>query len=168
MKIRLAAPITKDSIVDGPGIRAVIWTQGCPHKCVGCHNPHTHSVDGGFELEVEEVVEQLSKLKLHKGITFSGGEPMDQAAPCTEIAKRAKQKGLDIWLYTGYVFENILCDASAIRPEWRELLQYVDVMIDGPFIEKMKNLLLKFRGSENQRIIDIPKSLAQGKAILFE
>ena len=168
MKIRLAAPITKDSIVDGPGIRAVIWTQGCPHRCKGCHNPQTHSFDAGIEADVNDIIAQISRLKLHKGITFSGGEPLEQAAACSEIAKRVKEMGMNTWLYTGYIFEDILSECQATRPEWGELIKYIDVMVDGPFIEQMKNLLLKFRGSENQRVIDVQKSLIEGKIILIE
>lgn len=167
MKIRLAAPITKDSIVDGPGIRAVIWTQGCPHGCEGCHNPHTHSFSGGFEMEAEDVITQLSQLKLHRGVTFSGGEPLEQASICAEIAKSAKQMGLDVWLYTGYVFEDILSRSIQMRPDWREILQYIDVLVDGPFVEQTKNYLLKFRGSANQRVIDVQQSIREDKTILF-
>jgi len=155
MKIRLAAPVTRDSIVDGPGLRMVIWTQGCPHRCKGCHNPQTHSYDGGFEVDVEDIVEQMKQLKLHKGITISGGEPLEQGEACSIIAKEAKKMGLDVWIYTGYIFEDICERAKADKPEWAELLKWVDVLVDGPFIEEQKNMLLRFRGSENQRIIDL-------------
>lgn len=167
MKIRLAAPITTGSIVDGPGLRAVIWTQGCPHHCKGCHNPQTHSFEGGSEVEVRDIILKISGLKLHKGITISGGEPLEQAAACGEIAKHVKAMGMDVWIYTGYIFEDIIKKCEVARPEWKQLLNYCDVMVDGPFIEQKKNLLLKFRGSENQRLIDVRKSLEEGKVVLY-
>lgn len=165
MKIRLASDVTKDSIVDGPGLRAVIWTQGCPHRCSGCHNPQTHNFDGGIEIEVKEVAEELSNLKLHRGVTFSGGEPLAQAEACVQIAKEVKKKDLDIWLYTGYTFEQIIKAANTYRPDWANLLKYIDVIVDGPYVQEKQNAFLKFRGSTNQRIIDVRKTLAYGKII---
>ncbi|MCT4593996.1 MAG: anaerobic ribonucleoside-triphosphate reductase activating protein [Anaeromicrobium sp.] len=161
MDIRLSHEITKDSIVDGPGFRAVIWTQGCIHKCRGCHNQSTHDFNGGFVMDTEEIKEELRSLRLHKGISLSGGDPFEQPIPCIEIAKEAKSLGLDVWAYTGYNFEELINHKGLIYKEgWKELLEYVDVLVDGPFIMKEKNLLLRFRGSENQRIIDVKKSLA--------
>jgi len=167
MKIRLAAPVTKDSIVDGPGLRMVIWTQGCPHRCKGCHNPQTHRFDGGFETEVDDIIEQMKNLKLHRGITISGGEPLEQPEACREIAEAAKNMGLDVWVYTGYTFEAILDRSESDKRPWAELLKVVDVIIDGPFILEKKNMLLRFRGSENQRIIDVSESLKNKKVILY-
>ena len=120
MKIRLAAPVTKDSIVDGPGLRIVIWTQGCLHNCKNCHNPQTHSFDGGFEIEIDEIIKQIEFFKLQQGVTFSGGDPLEQAEACAAIAKAAKEKGLNIWVYTGYVFERILTEADHARPDWKK------------------------------------------------
>lgn len=168
MKIKLAAPLTKDSIVDGPGLRAVVWTQGCPHSCPECHNPQTHSYDGGFEIEVNEICKQILQLKLHKGVTFSGGEPLEQAAACVNIAKVAKEKGMDVWVFTGYTFENILQKATQQKPEWMELLKLTDVIVDGPYMAQRRNLLLKYRGSENQRVINVQKSLIEEKIVLVE
>lgn len=169
MFIRLSHKITKESIVDGPGFRAVIWTQGCKHNCNGCHNPATHDVNGGFLADISEIEEELKTLKLHKGITFSGGEPFEQPLECIEIAKIAKQLEFDIWCYTGYIFEELV-DEKGIRykEEWKEFLKYIDVLVDGPFICEEKNLLLKFRGSENQRIIDVKKSFINKTTILKE
>lgn len=167
MKIRLASDITRDSIVDGPGLRTVVWTQGCPHKCKSCHNPQTHDFNGGVEVDIEEIINDLKKGKLQKGITFSGGDPMVQAEAVAQIAKEMKKENLDIWLYTGYTFETIVKAANTYRTEWAELLKYIDVMVDGPFIEAMHNPLLKFRGSSNQRVIDIKRTLSCGSIIEY-
>lgn len=169
MLIRLSHKITRDSIVDGPGLRAVIWTQGCRHKCQGCHNPSTHDLNGGFQMEVKDIIEELSDLKLHRGITFSGGDPFEQPNLCLEIARASKDMGLDIWCYTGYTFEELINKRGRKYKEgWIEFLKHIDVLIDGPFILEKKNLLLKFRGSENQRIIDVKKSLRFRMPVLLE
>lgn len=162
MKIRLASSLQPDSIVDGEGIRTVIWTQGCSHNCPGCHNPGTHDFKGGFSVSVDEVNEQIDKLEGQQGITLSGGDPVFQAKACAEIAKHAKEKGLDVWCYTGFNFEELLLSKDAL-----ELLKNVDVLVDGRFIQAEKSLNLDFRGSRNQRIIDVQKSLEEGKATLI-
>ncbi len=169
MLIRLSHKITRDSIVDGPGLRAVIWTQGCKHNCMGCHNPRTHSFNKGFLMECSDIVKELEDLRLHKGITFSGGDPLEQPLECLEIAKVAKDMGLDIWCYTGYTFEELINKrGSKYKEGWIEFLKYIDVLIDGPFMQQNENLLLKFRGSENQRILDVKKSLRFRAPILME
>ncbi|MDK2919743.1 MAG: anaerobic ribonucleoside-triphosphate reductase activating protein [Candidatus Petromonas sp.] len=169
MLIRLSHQITRDSIVDGPGLRGVIWTQGCRHKCKGCHNPSTHDFNGGFLMDTEDIIEELKSLRLHRGITFSGGEPFEQPIACLEIAKSAKLMGLDIWCYTGYTFEELINKkGEKYKKAWAEFLKYIDVLVDGPFVLEKKNLLLKFRGSENQRILDVKKSLKYRMAILKE
>ena len=162
MKIRLAADLQPDSIVDGEGVRTVIWTQGCSHNCKGCHNPGTHDFKGGFEANTEELIKELNTLEGQEGITFSGGDPMFQAEACLEIAKAAKENNLDVWCYTGFKFEDIVN-----IPKFREFLEYIDVLVDGKFIEEEKSLNLDFRGSRNQRIIDVPKSLKKGKVVLI-
>lgn len=169
MFIRLSHQITKESIVDGPGFRGVIWTQGCIHNCKGCHNPSTHDFNGGFLMDITEIEEELRTLKLHKGITFSGGEPFEQPSECMEIAKIAKKLGMDIWCYTGYTFEELV-NENGIRYKngWKEFLEYIDVLVDGPFTVEKKNLQLKFRGSENQRIIDVKKSLKNRVTMIKE
>lgn len=167
MKIRLASDITRDSIVDGPGLRTVVWTQGCAHKCQNCQNPQTHDFNGGVEVDIEEVINDLKKTKLQRGITFSGGDPMAQAEAVALIAKEMKKDNLDIWLYTGYTFETIVKAASTYRPEWAEVLKYIDVMVDGPFIQEKHDPFLKFRGSSNQRVIDIKRTLASGRIIEY-
>lgn len=167
MNIRLASEITKDSIVDGPGLRAVIWTQGCPHKCKNCHNPHTHDYNGGIELDTGDIINEIVKLKLHRGVTISGGEPLIQAEACSKIAKEAKLLNMDVWLYTGYTFEKIINAAKTYKPEWAELLKHVDVIVDGPYIENMRNPLLKFKGSSNQRVIDVKRTLVSERIVEY-
>ena len=145
MKIRIAG-IVPESYVDGEGIRFTIFMQGCLRNCRGCHNPETHALDGGKILDTAEIIAEIKKNPLLTGITLSGGEPLLQIAPALELAKTAKSLGLDVWLYTGYKFEEIPNDAD-------ELLKFVDVVVDGEYIEELRNLELEFRGSENQRII---------------
>ena len=152
--------ITPESIVDGEGIRYVIFTQGCPHHCVGCHNPQTHSFDGGKLVLIEDILDDISKRKKWiDGITISGGEPFCQTDQCSIIAERAQELGLTVWCYTGYLFENLYRQGS-------ELLKHIDVLVDGPFVQNERSLELNFRGSRNQRVIDIPKSLKEGIAFL--
>lgn len=167
MDIRLAADIQTDSIVDGPGLRAVIWTQGCHHNCKGCHNPTTHSFEGGALVPVELVCEELSKLEYHTGVTFSGGDPMYQVEACNEIAKFAKTLGLNIWVYTGFTYEEIL-KLSQKNKAYMDFLHNIDVLVDGRFVLEKRNLNLLFRGSENQRLIDVKNTLEQKKIILVD
>ncbi|MDW7674439.1 MAG: anaerobic ribonucleoside-triphosphate reductase activating protein [Bacillota bacterium] len=152
MLIRLAAPCTQDSIVDGAGLRMVVWCQGCLHNCPGCHNPDTHNPKGGFPTTVSEIIQQFKANPLLSGITLSGGDPFVQAKACAEIAKAVKALGKNVWTYTGYTYEQILASG---RADWQELLSYTDVLVDGPYVEELRNLELDFRGSENQRLINI-------------
>ena len=168
MEIRLAADLQPDSIVDGEGIRTVVWTQGCPHNCKGCHNPGTHDFNGGFLMDVDEVIEELKNIEGQDGITLSGGDPLCQSDACIEICKAAKELGLNIWCYTGYVWEKDVCGwMSEQCPETKEILSLIDVCVDGPFIEARKNISLQFRGSENQRLIDVSKTLQTGEVVLW-
>lgn len=164
MNIVLASPLQKDSIVDGEGIRTVIWTQGCSHNCLGCHNMETHDFNGGKKFNVEEIKIQISNLKDQDGITFSGGDPMFQAKACGILAKHAKEMGFNIWCYTGFTFEQLL-EMSKTKKEILEFLSYIDVLIDGKFVLAERSLELKYRGSKNQRIIDVNLSLENKKAI---
>ncbi|KDR94932.1 anaerobic ribonucleoside-triphosphate reductase activating protein [Peptoclostridium litorale DSM 5388] len=166
MKIRLSAPVTIDSIVDGEGVRAVIWTQGCIHNCSGCHNPRTHSFDGGYDEDVRSIVDTLEKLKIHKGITLSGGDPFEQPLPLVYICREAKKLGMDVWAYTGYTFEQLTDEENIMYREWIQLLKEVDILVDGKFEQEKKDLLLRFRGSSNQRILDVKKSLEAKKPII--
>ena len=159
MKIRLASKeLLVDSIVDGEGLRSVIWTQGCSHHCKECHNPETWDFNTGTLVDIEDIKKEIDNLSLQDGITLSGGDPFFQAKACTEIAKYAKEKGLNVWAYTGFLFENLLK-----VEDMKELLKYVDVLVDGPFEIDKKSLTLSYRGSSNQRIINVPKSLKDGK-----
>lgn len=167
MKIRLARDIQADSIVDGEGIRTVIWTQGCIHNCKGCHNPDTHSFTDGFLVDIDIIKDSLKKLKGQSGITFSGGDPMCQPKECVEIAKYAKSIGLNVWCYTGYTYERLL-EMSKSDERYIEFLNYIDVLVDGPFILSQKSFDVKFRGSKNQRIIDVVKSLKLKQTIIKE
>ena len=168
MKIRLASPILQpDSIVDGEGIRAVLWTQGCLHNCPGCHNPQTHSMDDGFLLDIEEVKEQIDALEGQEGITFSGGDPLYQVEACLELAKYIKAKKMNVWCYTGFTYESLLA-LSKNNPKITEFLQTIDVLVDGPFILEKKSLDCIFRGSTNQRIINTKKSIENNKVCFVE
>ena len=163
MKIRLAADLQPDSIVDGEGIRTVLWTQGCPHACKGWHNPQTHSFKDGVEVDVEEVIEALSEIKHQDGLTLSGGDPVCQSEACYEISKAAHEMGLNVWCYTGFTYETMLQN-----PKHRKLLEEIDVLVDGKFILEEKSYDLHFRGSRNQRIIDVQRSLKEEKVVLVE
>ena len=168
MKIRLAVPyLQPDSIVDGEGIRTVIWTQGCAHKCPGCHNPMTHAFDEGYLLDIEEVKEMINDLEGQDGITFSGGDPLYQVEACLELAKYIKSKKLNIWCYTGFTYETLI-KMSEKNPRIKEFLKTIDILIDGPFVLEKKSLDCPFRGSTNQRIIDTKKSIKEKKVCLVE
>lgn len=162
MEIRLAGEITAESIVDGEGIRTVIWTQGCRHNCPECHNPITHDFDGGFLREVTDVCEEIKNIPLQDGITLSGGDPLEQIEACLEIVKFAKSINLNIWCYTGYTMEALLKRCPK-EPLLKELLGNIDVLVDSPFIIKLKSYNVPFRGSTNQRIIDSKKSVKENK-----
>lgn len=167
MKIRLAAYLQPDSIVDGEGIRTVIWTQGCPHSCLGCHNPETHDVEGGALVDLEEVEKIIDSLEGQDGITFSGGDPFMQPKECSLVAKYSRKKGYNIWAYTGFTFEQLLT-LSEKKPEIMEFLKEIDVLIDGKFEIRNKSYSCLFRGSSNQRIIDVKTSLKKKKAIIID
>ena len=165
MKIRLAADLQEDSIVDGEGIRTVLWTQGCPHHCPGCHNPQTHDCNGGILVDVEDVKDAIFELKGQDGLTFSGGDPFVQPKVCAEIARFARKMGLNIWCYTGYTFEQLLA-LSKKKPDILEFLREIDILVDGRFMLEKKSYSALFRGSTNQRLIDVKRSLEEGTVIL--
>ena len=165
MKIKLAVnEIQRDSIVDGEGIRSVIWTQGCPHHCLGCHNPETHSFQKGFSVDVDDIKEKLNQLEGQDGITFSGGDPMEQSEACAEIARYCKKINLNVWCYTGYTFEELLKKAEYIS-SIKDFLNNIDVLVDGKFILSQKSYDIAFRGSKNQRLIDVKKSLENNAVV---
>ena len=166
MQIRLASYLQIDSIVDGPGIRTVIWTQGCKHNCPGCHNPSTHSFEGGELVDVNDVIEAMDLLENQDGITFSGGDPFYQAKECAYLAKHAHNIGLNVWCYTGFTYEQLMIlgkkDESILK-----FLNQIDVLVDGPFIMEKRSQSAKFKGSTNQRVIDVKKSLEEDKIVLY-
>lgn len=152
------------SITDGPGFRYAIFVQGCSHHCPGCHNPHTHDPNGGELRDTAELIEAMSKDPMISGVTLSGGEPFEQAEALLPIARAAKEKGMELAAYSGYLYEDLLADNGARRA----LLELCDVLIDGPYIDAKRNLDIRFKGSENQRIIDVPASMAAGAVVLKE
>lgn len=166
MKLRIAGTVN-DSIVDGPGIRFTVFTQGCPHHCEGCHNPQTHDFNGGSEADTDEIISKFLSNPLLDGITLSGGEPMCQAKALVPIAKAAKEHGLNVITYTGYTYEQLIEGASETNG-WRELLEYVDFLIDGRFELSQRSLELHFKGSKNQRVIDVKSSIEEGHAVLAD
>lgn len=163
-KLRLSSSLQFDSIVDGEGLRAVIWTQGCCHHCEGCHNPDTHNLEGGFEVSLETLQHQLQQHSYLDGITFSGGEPMLQADLCSQLARFAKQCGMNVWCYTGYTIEQLWQTGNESQSNF---LQEIDVLVDGRFEIKKRSLSLLFRGSTNQRCIDM-KNSSIGKIVLIQ
>lgn len=153
--------LVSDSIVDGPGIRTTIFSQGCPHHCPGCHNPETWDFGCGTDMEVERLVEIVRSNPLCRGVTFSGGEPFAQPEGFAKLARLLKEKGYEVASYTGFTFEELLAGSEGQK----QLLQTLDILIDGPFLQAEKSLEIAFRGSRNQRILDVPKSLAAGEAV---
>ncbi|WP_337759046.1 anaerobic ribonucleoside-triphosphate reductase activating protein [Anaerotignum faecicola] len=164
MRISLSG-VTGDSIVDGPGLRLTIFTQGCLHHCPGCHNPQTHDPEGGSWADTEDILAAAAENPLLDGITLSGGDPFLQPVPCLALAEGAHKIGLNVWTYTGYTWEALLEENDA---EKLALLKETDVLVDGPFLLAERSLELQFCGSRNQRLIDVKKSLAEGKVVLWE
>ncbi len=156
--------VVSESIVDGPGIRMTIFTQGCPHHCKGCHNPETWAFEPRHSGDVDKILAIALKNPILQGLTFSGGEPFCQAEALAELALKARQNGLNVMSYSGYTFEELLAGSDE-KPEWRRLLENLDFLVDGPFILEQRSLMLLFRGSKNQRFLDVPESLRQGKAV---
>lgn len=159
------AGIEKESITDGVGVRYTVFTQGCKHKCLGCHNPETHDINGGYDIAIDEIIEDLKSNPLLDGITLSGGDPFFQAKECTELLVRIRKelKHLNVWAYSGFTFEQLLRNK-----DMREMLDLVDVLVDGRFVLKRRTLESRFKGSENQRIIDVRKSLENNKVICIQ
>lgn len=157
------AGVIDESIVDGPGIRFVIFTQGCPHHCAGCHNPQTHDFDGGEQVPISRLLEDILENPLVSGVTLSGGEPFCQPKPLAELAQELKRLGKHVMAYTGYTWEQLRGKQDA---DIERLLAQCDVLVDGKFIESQKDMLLRFRGSRNQRLIDVQKSLQAEQVVL--
>ena len=161
------AGIIQDSIVDGPGLRFVLFAQGCDKNCEGCHNPGARPQDGGAEMDIGAVIAEMLRNPLTDGLTLSGGEPFLQAADCARVAAEARSRGMGVWAYTGYTFEE-LTEKAKTDAAVCGLLELIDVLVDGRFELARRSLDLKWRGSGNQRVIDLPKSLALGAAMELE
>ena len=157
------AGIVNDSIVDGVGLRFVVFVQGCPRKCKGCHNAETQPFIEKTLMTPQEIMQKIDKNILLDGVTFSGGEPMCQAKNLSVIAKLIKDRGLHLAVYTGYTYDNLI---NSNIEGVKDLLQYVDILIDGEFIEELRDYNLKFRGSSNQRVIDVQESIKQNQMVL--
>jgi len=157
MPIRIANLVT-ESVVDGPGIRFTVFVQGCDRRCLGCHNPSTFDKNGGTLMQTDYIIEEIKKNTLLDGVTLSGGEPFNQAAACAIIAIECKMLSLNIISYSGHYFEE-LYDKAKDNPDWDKLLRLLDILVDGPFILEQRSLLLAFRGSKNQRLVNVPSSL---------
>ena len=166
MDIRIAG-LVDDSIVDGPGFRLAVFTQGCPHHCPGCHNPDTHDFNGGKSETTERIIGRMLSNPLLDGVTLTGGDPFCQAEACAMIAVAAKQAGLSVWAYSGWTYEQLL-EKGKTEPDIMKLLSFVDVLVDGPFILSQRTLELRFRGSKNQRLIDVKRSLENGQTVTAE
>ena len=149
--------IEPESIVDGPGFRYVLFVQGCPHHCKGCHNPESWDPAGGYDMTIGEVIEEIKARPNIKGGTFSGGEPCEQAGALVEVAKYLKGKCYSIMSYSGYTLEELEAKAES-EPAVGELLGMLDILVDGRYDEKLRNLTLVYCGSENQRVIDMNKT----------
>lgn len=159
------AGIVKESIVDGPSIRFTIFVQGCPHNCLGCHNPQTHDFKGGKEISIDKIITTLKDMPYISGVTFSGGEPFCQAEALYNLANHLKQMGKHLMCYTGYTFEELINKNDKYT---NLLLSKLDLLVDGKFEQDKKSLDLKFRGSSNQRILDIQKSLMEAQPVWAE
>lgn len=157
----------QESIVDGPGIRYVIFTQGCPHHCPGCHNPQTHDFAGGKEADMEEILREIQANPLLSGVTFSGGEPFCQPEALSLLGREIKAMGKHLMVYTGYVYEELL-ELGKNRPAISGLLELADILVDGPYLEDERDLTLSYRGSANQRVIDLKKTREHGTVILYQ
>ena len=144
-----------------------IFTQGCHHHCPGCQNPQTHDFAGGHFIDIEEILAMIDENPLLDGVTFSGGDPMEQSAALIPLAREIKERGMNLIIYTGYTYERLM-ELSASRPGFFELLSFADILIDGPFIMAKKSLELKFRGSSNQRLIDVQQTLTEGRVVLHK
>ena len=160
--LKIAGVVT-ESIVDGPGIRYTIFTQGCPFHCKGCHNPQSQPLKGGMDVKLKIFYDEIKQNPLVTGVTFSGGEPFIQAGALSLLAKVLKREGYSVWSYSGYTYDKLERD-----DKFCSLLEQIDVLVDGPYVQSKHSMDIDFRGSTNQRIIDVPKSLAQDKVVLAE
>ena len=161
MYVRLASGPTTDSIVDGPGLRTVIWFQGCEHNCKNCHNPQTHSFSDGELVDVKEIVDFCINQELQSGVTISGGDPFYQPEQLLYLVKALKEYDINIWIYTGFKYEELL-------DKYKDILKYIDVLVDGLYVDEKRDLSLSFRGSSNQRLIDVQESIKNNDIVTIE
>lgn len=165
VKIRLYGSL-KESITDGPGFRYAVFTQGCPHQCDGCHNPDSHDFSAGRLVDTDDLLADILANPLLDGLTLSGGEPFMQAEACALLASEARKSGLNVIVYSGYTWEELLENAPW-QPGWQDLISSTDILIDGRYEKSRRSLNLRFRGSANQRAIDVPASRGEGMAVLY-
>lgn len=161
------AGIEAESVVDGEGWRFAIFTQGCKHHCKNCHNPQTWDMCGGTQMSVDSLVDTIEEAFkeniLMDGVTLTGGDPLYQPDATLRLCKKLKELDINIWVYTGFTYEEITKDEKLM-----DIMSYIDVLVDGPFVESLKSLELEYRGSSNQRILDMKKTLESGKPKLFD
>lgn len=162
MEIRIAG-IVNDSIVDGPGIRLTVFFQGCVHHCLNCHNPETHDLNGGYLIDSDEIIQKVKNNPLLDGITLSGGDPLLQVEGVIELSKKCKELGLNVVCFTGFTYEELTKFSK-----FDSLIENIDYLIDGRYVDSLRDLSLKYRGSSNQRIIDIKKTLQNSEIILAD
>ena len=165
MKLQIAG-IVDDSIVDGDGCRLTVFVQGCARRCPGCQNPETQPMEGGRAIDTAAILQQMAENPILSGITFSGGEPFLQPAPLASLARAVHQRGLDVWSYSGFTLEELAKRAEKDKAT-RALLNELDVLVDGPYEEEQRDLTLHFRGSRNQRVIDMKKTRKTGRIVLL-
>lgn len=161
--------LVPDSIVDGPGLRYVVFVQGCSHGCPGCHNPGSQPAEGGEARSVGAVYDDIRRDGLVRAVTLSGGEPFEQPEACAALAELLRGDGYDVWAYTGYLYEDLARRAAnaedASAPFVERLLRSIDVLVDGPYVEAQHSWDAKWRGSTNQRLIDMPRTLESGRVV---
>ncbi len=166
MKIRIAGK-TPESIVDGPGIRYTLYVQGCPHHCEGCHNPQTHDFNGGRDADTDNILDEILENPLLDGVTFSGGEPFCHANVLADLGEKIKKNGLSLMAYTGYTIEYLISHAND-ENGYLKLLETLDYLVDGPFVLNLKSYEAKFRGSTNQRIINVKETLSSKEIVIAD
>ena len=163
-ELRIAGTV-EESVVDGPGFRYVIFTQGCPHHCEGCHNPQTHAFEGGTVTDTQELLEHITQNPFLDGVTFSGGEPFCQPAALAELARGLHRRGMTVMTYSGYTYEQLCAsEDKAVH----DLLEQTDILVDGRFVLAQRDMTLRFRGSTNQRLIDLARTREQGEIVPYE
>lgn len=163
MKIRLSG-VCKESSVDGQGLRYVVFTQGCKHGCKGCQNPETHDFNGGYLEDIDKIVEDIKGNRILRGITVSGGDPMEQPEALYELVSKVKEIGKTVWVYTGYTYEELI---KLKNKSIFNVLNTIDVLVDGPYIEKLKDINLRYKGSSNQRVIDCKRTRESGEIKIY-